>query len=183
MVYPLRSMPGHAPDAVKPDAPMDHTGHGVSPEEHAGHAPDAVEPDAPMDHTAHTEHADHRGDAGGHGTHMDHTGHELMFRNRFWVSLVLTVPVLLYSSTVQGWLELHNADIQRQLVGHTRFRSGHIPLRWRAVLTNVAGGAPPATTMHDDADLAGHWRSVCIQPAGLLPRSRRRVLLRGRNPH
>ena len=35
---------------------------------------------------------------------MEHTGHELMFRNRFWVSLVLTVPVLLYSSTVQGWL-------------------------------------------------------------------------------
>ena len=35
---------------------------------------------------------------------MDHTGHELMFRNRFWVCLVLTVPVLLYSSTVQGWL-------------------------------------------------------------------------------
>ena len=27
-----------------------------------------------------------------------------MFRNRFWVSLVLTIPVLLYSSTVQGWL-------------------------------------------------------------------------------
>ena len=27
-----------------------------------------------------------------------------MFRNRFWVCLVLTVPVLLYSSTVQGWL-------------------------------------------------------------------------------
>jgi len=27
-----------------------------------------------------------------------------MFRNRFWVSLVLTIPVLLYSETIQGWL-------------------------------------------------------------------------------
>ena len=36
---------------------------------------------------------------------MDHTGHEQMFRNRFWVSLVLSVPVLFYSSTVQGWLD------------------------------------------------------------------------------
>ncbi|NIP69250.1 MAG: heavy metal translocating P-type ATPase, partial [Planctomycetales bacterium] len=39
---------------------------------------------------------------GGHG--VDHTGHEIMFRNRFWVSLVLSVPVLLYSPALQSWL-------------------------------------------------------------------------------
>ena len=40
----------------------------------------------------------------GHSTHhADHTGHELMFRNRFWVSLILTIPVLLYSEMVQDW--------------------------------------------------------------------------------
>jgi len=33
----------------------------------------------------------------------DHSEHEIMFRNRFWVSLVLTVPVLLYSGTIQDW--------------------------------------------------------------------------------
>jgi Cu2+-exporting ATPase len=38
----------------------------------------------------------------GHG--VDHTGHEIMFRNRFWVCLVLTVPVLLYSPALQEWL-------------------------------------------------------------------------------
>ncbi|MEL7234143.1 MAG: copper-translocating P-type ATPase, partial [Chloroflexota bacterium] len=38
-----------------------------------------------------------------HDSH-DHSGHETMFRNRFWVSLALTIPVLLYSSTIQGWL-------------------------------------------------------------------------------
>src|SRR5215216_703556 len=38
----------------------------------------------------------------GHGT--DHTGHEQMFRVRFWWSLLLSVPVLLYSGMIQMWL-------------------------------------------------------------------------------
>jgi len=33
-----------------------------------------------------------------------HHDHELMFRNRFWISLVLTIPILLFSETIQGWL-------------------------------------------------------------------------------
>jgi Cu2+-exporting ATPase len=36
--------------------------------------------------------------------HADHTGHEIMFRDRFWVSLLLSIPVLLYSPVVQRWL-------------------------------------------------------------------------------
>ncbi len=41
----------------------------------------------------------------GHGDHsVDHTGHEIMFRNRFWVSLALSIPVLLYSPALQEWL-------------------------------------------------------------------------------
>src|SRR6056297_666617 len=34
----------------------------------------------------------------------DHAGHEQMFRRRFWICLVLSVPVLLTSDTLQGWL-------------------------------------------------------------------------------
>ncbi len=49
------------------------------------------------------DHAEHQEEEGGHQGH-DHSGHEQMFRDRFWVSLVLTVPVLLYSPTIQGWL-------------------------------------------------------------------------------
>jgi len=41
---------------------------------------------------------------GEHARHMDHTGHELKFRNRFWISLLLSVPVLLYSPMLQTWL-------------------------------------------------------------------------------
>jgi P-type Cu2+ transporter len=41
----------------------------------------------------------------GHGAaHVDHTGHEQMFRQRFWVSLILSIPVLLYSPMIQHWL-------------------------------------------------------------------------------
>lgn len=36
-----------------------------------------------------------------HDKHVDHTGHEGMFRRRFWVSLVLSIPVLYFSPFVQ----------------------------------------------------------------------------------
>src|SRR3990167_976455 len=39
--------------------------------------------------------------------HDRHTGHSIaMFRNRFWVSLLLTIPVLLYSESIQDWLNI-----------------------------------------------------------------------------
>jgi Cu2+-exporting ATPase len=48
---------------------------------------------------AHGEH----GAAGGHGAHGDkHAGHsEAMFSRRFWISLVLTLPVLVYAELFQ----------------------------------------------------------------------------------
>ncbi|MGC9398778.1 MAG: copper-translocating P-type ATPase [Anaerolineae bacterium] len=53
-----------------------------------------------MQHEHHEKdaHASHEG----HG--VDHTGHEQMFRRRFWVSLVISIPVLFYSPTFQNWL-------------------------------------------------------------------------------
>ncbi|QLK24468.1 heavy metal translocating P-type ATPase [Natrinema zhouii] len=44
------------------------------------------------------------GDHGGHGDGGMHAGHETMFRRRFFVSTLLSIPVLLYSETLQGWL-------------------------------------------------------------------------------
>jgi len=67
-----------------------HAGHGADHDAHA------------MDHT---EHKGHRSHGSGHGDHgVDHTGHEQMFRKRFWINLVLTIPVLLFSPMVQVWL-------------------------------------------------------------------------------
>jgi Cu2+-exporting ATPase len=39
-----------------------------------------------------------------HDDHGGHAKHEHMFRRRFWVSLALSIPVLLFSTTLQGWL-------------------------------------------------------------------------------
>jgi len=58
------------------------------------------------------EHAGHEGDGNGHGSHEGHgeghggmhEGHEQMFRRRFFVSMLLSVPVLLYSEMLQEWL-------------------------------------------------------------------------------
>jgi Cu2+-exporting ATPase len=52
------------------------------------------------------------GDHGGHGDHDRHAGHSVeLFRNRFWVSLALTVPVLLYARMLWEWLGLEPPDL------------------------------------------------------------------------
>lgn len=78
---------------------MDHSKHSM--EDHAthsahlGHAMPATPTEEKMAHMDHSAHA-------GHGT--DQTGHEQMFRVRFWWSLLLSIPVLLYSEMIQMWL-------------------------------------------------------------------------------
>ncbi|MCJ7694217.1 MAG: hypothetical protein MUO40_02225, partial [Anaerolineaceae bacterium] len=54
----------------------------------------------PSGHEQHSGPEDHEG----HEGHVDHTGHEYMFRRRFWVSLLLSIPVLIFSSAVQDFL-------------------------------------------------------------------------------
>ncbi|NCF66262.1 MAG: heavy metal translocating P-type ATPase [Chloroflexi bacterium] len=63
------------------------------------------------EHDEHDEHAGHEGhgeyqEHAGHEDHTghhDHTGHEIMFRNRFWICLVLSIPVIIYSPAIQNW--------------------------------------------------------------------------------
>ena len=57
--------------------------------------------------TTPSEHTGHSGNngQGDHGkAHTDHSGHEQMFRKKFWTSLVLSIPVLLFSPSIQQWL-------------------------------------------------------------------------------
>ncbi len=78
-----------------------------------------------MSEAAHEQHEGHA-DRGGQGEHQEHTGHQERgdhdheghdhqehhakmvadFRRRFWVSLALTVPILVLSPMIQGWLGL-----------------------------------------------------------------------------
>jgi P-type Cu2+ transporter len=62
--------------------------------------------DAPHkhDHSTITDHTGH----GAHEGHDKHAGHSPnMFKKKFWLSLVLTVPTLLFSEAVQGWFGLN----------------------------------------------------------------------------
>ncbi|WP_227378048.1 copper-translocating P-type ATPase [Haladaptatus halobius] len=67
---------------------------------HTGHEPSDVQGDK-VAHAGHGEHNGHE-DHGGHG--VSHVGHEQMFRKRFFVSLLLSIPVLLYSEGLQELL-------------------------------------------------------------------------------
>src|SRR4030042_4270859 len=86
---------------MKPDSHTSHHGH--------------EEPVALMDQESHAGHRTHLGQADhalgsaqvehmSHDTHVDHTGHEKMFRQKFWISLLLSIPVLLFSPAIQEWL-------------------------------------------------------------------------------
>jgi Cu2+-exporting ATPase len=66
-------------------------------------------------HTSHAGHSHHeKTDTSGgpdtppvdtHGGHDRHSGHSVaMFRDKFWLSLTLTIPVVLWSGDVQHWL-------------------------------------------------------------------------------
>ncbi len=62
-------------------------------DEHAAH-------EAPASHGAHEGH-DASAD---HSKHAGHGDHGEMFKRRFWISLLLSIPVLIFSTTIQGWL-------------------------------------------------------------------------------
>jgi len=81
----------------------EHPGHPVHPghSEHAEHA----------EHSEHSEHSDARLDRApdtgggheGHAGHDKHAGHSVaMFRDKFWLSLALTIPTLVWGHMLQG---------------------------------------------------------------------------------
>jgi Cu2+-exporting ATPase len=91
---------------------MDHThhgDHGSGPSEVEGPGRQARE-SSPAGHDAHVGQEGHEGhDAHsgheGHEGHDAHAGHSVaMFRDRFWLSVALTIPVLFWSEMIQEWL-------------------------------------------------------------------------------
>lgn len=98
----------HHEAAVLPPtpAPMTHTDSTHAHHDHAMHHE--------AEHSQHTDHSMHAGhtqptghDHGGHDAHAGHgvmhEGHAAMMRNRFFVTLPLTLIVLLYSPMIQAW--------------------------------------------------------------------------------
>jgi Cu2+-exporting ATPase len=67
---------------------------------HQTHTALAAEP------AIHNRHIATAADRPSHTGHVDHTGHEETFRRRFFVSLALSIPVIIYSPTVQELLSI-----------------------------------------------------------------------------
>ncbi len=84
---------GHAPEHAAPSSHAHSVEHEVT--DHALHGPAVPSATHPPEHAAQTDE---------HAAHVDHTGHEELFRRRFWVCLVLSIPVILYSEMIQEWL-------------------------------------------------------------------------------
>jgi Cu2+-exporting ATPase len=77
---------------------------------HVSHHENVTPWDGPaaIEHGQHPEHDAHQAEESHDehqekSDHVDHRGHEEMFRQRFWVCLVLSIPVLLFSPAVQGF--------------------------------------------------------------------------------
>jgi P-type Cu2+ transporter len=82
--------PGHAHDATATQAAPPHADSAA-----ARHGAHTVMAAGQMDHAAH----------GRGGAHDRHEGHSVaMFRDRFWLSLILTLPVVFWSTDLQEWL-------------------------------------------------------------------------------
>jgi P-type Cu2+ transporter len=83
---------------------MEHDKHVMAKvETHADHTDQMSIPKSQHDMHAHDHSAHEMGKESEHAGHVDHSGHEDMFRRRFWVSLLLSIPVLLYTPMLQMW--------------------------------------------------------------------------------
>ena len=101
---------------------------------HAGHGGGAGASHAAHDGVAGGRHAAHDGGAGdGHTAHDRHAGHSVaMFRDKFWISLLLTIPILVWG---------------HMLPRAFAFTPPHFPgTRWIPVVFGIAvflyGGSP-----------------------------------------
>src|SRR3989304_5833111 len=84
------------------EQPMDHQGHGGH--EMGQHSHDSGD-------QGQGAHAAHGAPAMDRGGNVDHTGHEAMFRRRFWVSTLLSIPVLLFSPFIQQTLSFRMPEV------------------------------------------------------------------------
>ncbi|MFL6128960.1 MAG: heavy metal translocating P-type ATPase [Mycobacteriales bacterium] len=122
----------HAYGGGQDDHPEQHTGTGERFDEavHAGH--DST--------TATAQHEHHHGDASaahyGHGGHGGHEDHAAQFRDRFWWSLLLAVPVVGFSkmfSDLLGYVPPPGTDWISPVLGTVIFFYGGWPFLTGAV--------------------------------------------------
>ncbi len=80
---------------------------GEHPQE--GRPPSLANSGEPMQHAVHSGVESATGDGSAHAAKGDHHAHQVAdFRRRFWVALILTVPILLLSTSIQELLGLRD---------------------------------------------------------------------------
>lgn len=82
---------------------MNQKNHSTQQQHHEHNDYEAQPAHQEADHNAHKR-------SEGHKKHVDHSGHEQMFRKRFWWSLLLSIPVLVYSPMLQSFLNFTAPD-------------------------------------------------------------------------
>lgn len=87
----------HHHDHLMAGAEQGHPHHTEMPNEHKGHRDHVAKHESHKNHTMHEGHDNH--DHHDHHAHMVHD-----FRKRFWISIILTVPILLLSPMIQQFL-------------------------------------------------------------------------------
>jgi cation transport ATPase len=125
-----------------------------------GHKGQTQQEESHRAHNAHQGHG-HNGH-GGHDHGVMHEGHITMMRNRFWVSLPLTIIVVLYSGMIQQWFgfsmpEFTGSEYIAPLLGSIIFFYGGLPF------LDMARQELPSSAGHDDPDFAGDHDRLCLQ--------------------
>jgi Cu2+-exporting ATPase len=84
-----------------------------------------------MAHQVHSKEADPAASHSIPGTHAGHdrqAGHSVaMFRDKFWLSFALTIPVVFWASDVQHWLRYRAPSFKSY-----RTSACHLRIAWRA---------------------------------------------------
>jgi len=85
------------------DSSRGHDSHGHTSHDHDSHDHGSHDHES-HDHESH-DHGGHDHDGHDHGSHDHHEGHSpQMFREKFWLSFILTIPVLFWSDHIQQLL-------------------------------------------------------------------------------
>ena len=107
-------------------------------------------------------HGDHHGQSG--HVAQEHAGHSVaMFRDKFWISLALTVPTLVWGHMLPGGARVHPADCAGLPLDRTGVWDGGVPV-WRSgVPPGCLARAACPSAGDDDADRPRHFGRVPVQ--------------------
>ena len=84
------------------------------------------------------------------GAHDRHAGHSVeMFRDRFWITLALAIPTLMWSEMIQGWLRFAAPSSPGSAYVPAVFWNRGVPL-WRVGVLRRRGSRAARPPSRDD---------------------------------